>query len=104
MEALKCPVCEGKQAVPAGFYGDASVSCRSCDGKGYVLAPEQEPTRYVPMPFQPWWPHPVYPTWPTWDITPQFTWEPNTTGTMTVTTPPWEPTLKVLMSQRNSVQ
>jgi hypothetical protein len=42
MEALKCPVCEGKQTVPLGFYetGHLEVErqkCRSCDGKGYLL-------------------------------------------------------------------
>ena len=101
MEALKCPVCEGKQAVPAGFYGaGAETKCRSCDGKGYVLAPEQEPVRYVPMPY------PAYPTWPpAWftdrrpirwfDTTPEITWSPNTTGTFTVTTTPYEPTSRV---------
>ena len=39
-----CPVCSGKQTVPAGFYhqGDysstsaAPETCRSCGGKGIV--------------------------------------------------------------------
>jgi hypothetical protein len=65
MEALKCPVCEGKQTVPDGFYGMFHegvdrIPCKSCEGKGYVLAPEQQPTRYVPMPYYPY----VWPTYP----------------------------------------
>jgi hypothetical protein len=102
MEALKCPVCEGKQIVAAGFYVDAptQAKCRSCDGNGYLLAPEQEPTRYVPMPYYPWPTYPpVNPIWPTWTVETVPTWTPNTTGTLTVTSTPWEPTAKVLMSQ-----
>lgn len=91
MEALKCPVCEGKQAVVAGFYGvGAETKCRSCDGKGYVLAPEQEPTRYVPMPY---YPYPVYPypTWPGVQWWSAWTDAPNTTGTMTVSSGQYSP-------------
>jgi hypothetical protein len=76
MEALKCPVCEGKQTVAAGFYGDASVSCRSCDGKGYVLAPHSEPVpHYVPVPY-----YPFYPSYPMWPV-----YQPTTTGTPLIT-------------------
>lgn len=40
-QAQVCPVCNGKQTVPAGFYGDNStaandVTCRSCGGRGIV--------------------------------------------------------------------
>ena len=98
MEALKCPVCEGRQAVSPGFYGvGTETKCRSCDGKGYVLAPEQQPTRYEPVPYYPWpvYPSSPYPTLPGvqwWSV---WTDAPNTTGTMTVTTTPWEPTSRV---------
>lgn len=62
MEAVKCPVCEGKQVVPEDFYPDGlkTTHCRSCQGSGYVTVPEQAvpvPT-YMPMPY------PVYPSWP----------------------------------------
>lgn len=88
MEALKCPVCEGKQTVPDGFYGmfhegQDRIDCRSCDGKGYVLAPGLAPTHYVPMPYYPYWP-PPFPTWP-WHVyttdTPLITWCGETSGT-----------------------
>jgi RecJ-like exonuclease len=51
-QALKCPVCEGKRRVPAGFYPPHYTAggspycnnstgydepCRSCEGKGYVV-------------------------------------------------------------------
>lgn len=116
MEALKCPVCEGKQTVTPGFYGvGADTKCRSCDGKGYVVAPEQEPTRYVPMPYYPYvWPN--YQPWPVWtsdkpwvDVSPRVTWwtvcsdgQPNT-GTLTVTTTPYEPTSACLMSNDGTI-
>lgn len=40
----KCPVCEGKGVVPAGFYEScggyltniSSITCQSCDGTGIV--------------------------------------------------------------------
>lgn len=36
----RCPVCEGRQTVPGGFYaGQASTSdqpCRTCGGKGVL--------------------------------------------------------------------
>jgi hypothetical protein len=34
----KCPVCEGKGVVPAGFYTDdvANQKCRPCGGKGVI--------------------------------------------------------------------
>jgi hypothetical protein len=119
MEALKCPVCDGRQFVEIGFYGPNGAlavnheKCRSCDGKGYVLAPEQEPVRYVPMPYPA---YPVYPIWPpAWTTdrtprrwfdttTPSITWSPNTTGTITVTTNPYESTSACLMSNDGTVQ
>lgn len=41
MTVHKCPVCEGRQTVPAGFYdglatGTAPEPCRTCNGKGAV--------------------------------------------------------------------
>lgn len=47
----KCPVCEGKGHVPAGFYESVGTyiwsststnaeMCRSCEGKGIVWSPE----------------------------------------------------------------
>ena len=46
-KANRCPVCDGKGIVPAGFYsyGNGSTStadetCRSCKGTGYVVVPE----------------------------------------------------------------
>jgi hypothetical protein len=109
MEAIKCPVCEGKQTVHPGFYGvGAETKCRSCEGRGYVLASEAGPTRYVPMPYYPYpfWPWPNYQTDKVWttDKTPIVTWEPNTTGTLTVTTNPYESTSACLMSNDGTVQ
>ena len=47
MKANRCPVCNGKGIVPAGFYsyGNASTgtvdeTCRSCKGSGYIVLPE----------------------------------------------------------------
>jgi len=45
-ELHKCPVCNGTGIVPGGFYistGEFSITgtnqetCRSCDGKGYII-------------------------------------------------------------------
>jgi hypothetical protein len=45
-EVHKCPVCNGRQFVPAGFYQTglcltvASLideKCQSCDGKGIII-------------------------------------------------------------------
>ena len=43
----KCPVCEGKGVLPPDFYQLSNVvsanadpiTCRSCDGKGYIIIP-----------------------------------------------------------------
>lgn len=39
----RCPVCDGRRTVPAGFYGREQVlsgttpeACRSCDGTGIL--------------------------------------------------------------------
>jgi len=41
----RCPVCEGRGFVPAGFYGiqegTGSPACRRCDGLGTVSAATQ---------------------------------------------------------------
>jgi DnaJ-class molecular chaperone len=42
---VRCPVCDGRGRVPAGFYGFGSASstsalpeeCRTCNGRGYIL-------------------------------------------------------------------
>ena len=49
--AVRCPVCGGNGLVPSGFYtktGDTWAvyttgpeTCRSCDGKGYLLLATQ---------------------------------------------------------------
>lgn len=43
MTPHKCPVCEGRTTVPAGFYSlgpsttnAAAETCRACDGRGIV--------------------------------------------------------------------
>ena len=75
MEATKCPVCKGKQTVPPGFYeaGTDRQSCRSCQGKGYLVQPEPQPT-YVPMPY----PYPVYPSAPVYPWYPRYWWDTTT--------------------------
>jgi len=57
MKAVKCPVCEGTGQVPSWFYSDKtvradstivsinSVTCRSCNGKGYVEVSECEASK-----------------------------------------------------------
>lgn len=39
----RCPVCEGRGFVPAGFYGSQvgtnPIECRACGGKGIVWRP-----------------------------------------------------------------
>lgn len=41
MTPSRCPVCEGRGAVPAGFYstpGEAArETCRSCGGSGVIV-------------------------------------------------------------------
>lgn len=43
MKTELCPVCQGRQTVPPGFYtpiGTSSLAaerCRSCDGLGYIV-------------------------------------------------------------------
>ena len=46
---LVCPVCHGRQRVPAGFYGYPTDGCstleevcRSCHGLGYILVEQPE--------------------------------------------------------------
>lgn len=90
MDAVKCPVCEGKQTLQEGFYGDKDISlaletCRSCSGLGYIALFEAVPQpRYVPVPY----PYPTYPGYPWWS---KYTWGGNAatplpSGTTTVTT------------------
>ena len=54
MEYQKCPVCNGNGQVSGGFYnhpGDypfwtsncTSELCRTCEGKGIIIAPSLEP-------------------------------------------------------------
>lgn len=75
MSYQTCPVCEGRQTVPVGFYRESTAAapepCRTCSGSGVLLLPDggrvEVPT-YIPVPY-PAWPPPgrVDPTWP---------WEP----------------------------
>ena len=43
MKAILCPVCQGRQTVPPGFYSLidttslAAEKCRSCNGLGYIV-------------------------------------------------------------------
>lgn len=43
MKAELCPVCQGRQTLPTGFYGPfdatsiAPEQCRSCNGLGYIV-------------------------------------------------------------------
>lgn len=43
MKAELCPVCQGRQTVPAGFYSPSITTnaapevCRSCNGLGYIV-------------------------------------------------------------------
>lgn len=44
MHPHRCPVCEGKETVPAGFYRDMAEDkgpqeCRACKGKGIIYLP-----------------------------------------------------------------
>lgn len=43
-QPYKCPVCEGKGYVGAGFYGAANSAlqekCRTCGGWGAIFPPE----------------------------------------------------------------
>lgn len=79
MSWQKCPVCEGRGHVDGGFYADLRAEeivvprtgpqvarCRSCDGKGVLLAvaaafpldltPYEKPNEYPPkfVPYTQW--------------------------------------------------
>lgn len=46
MSVKKCPVCHGRCTMPANFYDRYTtsarpVTCKSCDGKGYVVIPDR---------------------------------------------------------------
>lgn len=51
---VKCPICEGKGKVPAGFYPDESptvagwVTCRTCKGSGVLWGFQGDP----PQPYK----------------------------------------------------
>ncbi len=56
----KCPICQGKGQVPAGFYLDdysggststAPVTCRACHGSGVVGTEDVAQTWQVPTPW-----------------------------------------------------
>ena len=67
MIVAKCPVCLGNGLVPNGFYsttmqengcliwtssGVNPETCRSCEGRGWVVVPEEEPEmKYMPIAF-----------------------------------------------------
>jgi len=53
MKAQVCPVCNGTQRVPAGFYNHGISTtaaspeiCRSCSGKGILMIPEENDKVY----------------------------------------------------------
>jgi len=57
MQPHKCPVCNGKGHVTAGFYNTngigtsvntAEETCRSCDGKGVIWGPSESPSANWP--------------------------------------------------------
>lgn len=58
MSYQTCPVCEGRQTVPAGFYRESTAAapepCRTCAGRGVLLLPDggrvEVPT-YIPVPY-----------------------------------------------------
>ena len=81
MKAQKCPVCEG-----SGKYED--VKCHGCEGKGWILIPEEKQEKeYVPyipyVPYVPYVPPEPYDPWPwtnPWTV-PTITYKYVTTGT-----------------------
>src|SRR5208283_3367950 len=64
----KCPVCNGRGKVPAGFYGDKGIDasespCRSCHGSGLVWSNDWSMLPYPGPPIQPWPPTTVPIPW-----------------------------------------
>src|SRR5208282_6077669 len=65
----KCPVCNGRGKVPAGFYGDQGTDvseppCRSCHGSGLVWSNDCPMLPIYPAPpMQPWPPTTVPIPW-----------------------------------------
>ncbi len=69
MNVQECPICEGREKVPAKFYDPGSTStvcvmCRACGGKGIVVVSDRRP----------FWP--TYPGRPAyiWPYSPQVYW------------------------------
>ncbi len=65
MKPYRCPVCDGKGTMPAGFYGrggawPADDECKACGGDGIVWGKESTP--YIPTPFYPYRPYAVVST------------------------------------------
>ena len=57
MKAVVCPVCEGKGMVYVGSFAPGSTvtqppyqTCHGCDGKGYIIIPEETPDTYCIRP------------------------------------------------------
>lgn len=54
----KCPICEGRGIVPAGFYTltesgyhtDLTEQCRQCDGKGMLNSVSPTEQKFGPPP------------------------------------------------------
>lgn len=71
MAVQKCPVCNGRGTVLAGFYEDNAclstkrVPCRACGGKGVIITPEPSiyprPIPDTPSIYPPWEPLPRRP-------------------------------------------
>lgn len=50
MKPYKCPICDGRGEVPAGFYSDRDeTKCRSCCGNGVILCPHNDPPMGAPV-------------------------------------------------------
>jgi hypothetical protein len=72
MEALLCPVCNGRGTVPAGFYdpglgctNTSAEKCRSCQGQGYILVYDYGCRVTYHYPEQPdYWPETIWSEWP----------------------------------------
>lgn len=58
MQAVKCPVCEGRGTVPCGFYSSGSNNtgperCRSCGETGFLWGPLLDPYSPADMRYYP---------------------------------------------------
>ena len=69
MDAVKCPVCEGRGEMPEDFYtrnpADSNKlrTCGTCQGRGIVVLPSNP----IPLPYRPHYPH--FDPWNPWNKT-----------------------------------